>query len=110
MRAPTTSFLLSIERNRVMVRYDGTSGGKITRPIKDENDYYQFLYSKADEANVQLEELRVLCSSSLDFPEEHTRNEATLKLAATIRMRCPPNRLRIAAMRGRLRAKGVSNA
>jgi len=85
MGVPATYFFLTIEYDRLVVKYDGTDGGKITRPIRDIEDYRQFFISKANEAGVKLDDLDVMCSSSVDFVEEHTKNQEVIKLAREIR-------------------------
>jgi hypothetical protein len=85
MSRPATYFFLTIEYDNVVVKYDGTSGGKVTRPIRDIEDYRQFFISKADEAGVDIDNFDVMCSSSIDFPEEHTKNPKTINLAREIR-------------------------
>lgn len=82
---PATRFFLTIEHDRVVVQYNGTHGGFITRLIRSPGDLKDFLRSKAVEAGCTVEGLTVECSSTLDFPEEATQNAKTIATARAIR-------------------------
>jgi hypothetical protein len=69
-RRPTRYFHVTIQHTRVVVKYDGTSGGLHTRVIADHGDFLTFLRSKANEAGCDVGDLTVMCSSSLDFPRD----------------------------------------
>jgi len=86
MPGPAIYFFLTIENNKLVAKYDGTEGGKVTRGFKDIKDYVAFFTSKANEAGVKLEDLYIMASSSLDFPEEATNNPKVIELANQIRM------------------------
>lgn len=84
---PATYFYLTIEHDKVWVKFKGTRGGDISRPVKSVDDLKQFLISKADEANVSIGELRVMASSTLDFPDDFTHDGATITLARELSKR-----------------------
>jgi len=83
--AAATYFFLTIEHKRVVCKYDGTHGGKITRFINDLDDLGNFMTSKASEAGVTLAGLTVQCSSSLDFPRDDDVDDETVALCNAIR-------------------------
>lgn len=80
-----TRFFLSVENDRIVVTYDGTNGGKVTRVVTDDADWTQFLISKANEAGVSVAQLSVWASSTLDFPHEFTNNVETITFARRLR-------------------------
>jgi hypothetical protein len=82
---PATEFYLCIAYDRVWVNFNGTHGGRMSRPISSLEHFRQFLTSKANEAGMRIEELTVMASSSLDFPDEFTNNPATIALANELR-------------------------
>ena len=78
-------FHLGIEHGKLVVQYRSTHAGAfVTRVVRDMDDLRVFLLSKADEAKVAPEELTVLLSSSIDFPEESTDDPATIALAKAL--------------------------
>jgi len=80
-----TYFYLTIEHDRVVVKFTSTRGGAdVTRPIKDVEDFRNFFTSKADEAKVPPETLTVMASSTMDFPEDFTKDQNTVLLARFI--------------------------
>lgn len=79
------TFILTIQDGRLTVVYDGQRGGRMWRVIRDKADYDQFFASKAAELGTAVEDLDVMCSSSIDFPHEYTRDPAVVALALEIR-------------------------
>ena len=79
--APARYFFLTIEHGRVVVKYDGTSGGEVTRVVHSTADFANFIQSKAREAGCSWADLSIMGSSSIDFPEEYTDNADTIALA-----------------------------
>jgi len=79
-----TSFFLTIENGKLVVKYDGTHGGRITRVIRGPQDYNDFFVSKAHEAGVEMAALNIMGSSSLDFPDEYTKDKDVLALIEAI--------------------------
>ena len=80
---PATFFLITIEFDNIVIQYDGTHGGKVTRYVSDLDDLRQFLVSKTNEAGD--EPIGIFVSSTIDFAPEHTNKPATLALAALTR-------------------------
>jgi len=81
-----TEFYLSVYLDRIWVTFNGTHGGKHHRMVTSAKDFDQFLVSKANEAKVPVDALRVWASSTMDYPEEYTSNLETVKLAHVLRM------------------------
>jgi len=77
---PATYFLLTIDADKLVVRYDGT-----TRPVASVDNLLAFLRSKAHEAGVPVDDLIVMTSSTLDFPEKYTRDDVVIEMARQIR-------------------------
>lgn len=82
---PATYFLLTVKNDRVVVVYDGTHGGEITKVVDSSAAFGEFLRSKAAEAEVDVGALTVMCSSTMDFPREFTANAETIALATELR-------------------------
>lgn len=75
--------LLAVEDNEVVLKY-GACIDK-TYPISSLEALRGFLRRRAKALGVDVTELKVMCSSSMDFPEEETGDEGTIELAHTIR-------------------------
>lgn len=80
-----TSFFLDIQNDKLVVMYYGTSGGKVTKYIRDEAHLHDFFVSKANEFGVELEDLDIFASSSLDFPTEYTAVQELIDLCKKLR-------------------------
>ena len=85
MKTSATFFFITIEFDRVVVKFDGTHGGLHTRVVTSVRDLRDFLLSKADEAKVKIDDLIVTSSSTLDFPHEFTKIAETAALAHELR-------------------------
>jgi hypothetical protein len=86
---PATSFYFVIDDlGRLVVQFDGTFGGKITRVIRSRRQFADFIRAKADEASVGVDHLGLVCSSTLDFPKEYTKDETVIDLCDYLRGRC----------------------
>lgn len=85
MMTKTTHFYLTIYRDRVCVKPLADLDNKNAREVTSLDDLRQFLVNKAREAKVALDDLSVMASSSLDFPEEFTSHKATIALAHAIK-------------------------
>jgi hypothetical protein len=68
-------FLLSIKADRVVVSYDppahNAEGCQTTRIVTSLTDLHNFLTAKAAEAHVDLGELEVFNSSTIDYARVH---------------------------------------
>src|SRR5688572_26095727 len=89
-RKPATYFYVTMEGGRVAVKYDGTSGGEITKFIRSYEQYTDFMRSKRAECvrhggTALANEMQVLFSSSIDFVHEYTQNEDVIALAHKLR-------------------------
>lgn len=68
---------LSVRDDRVVADLDSTKRGTKTVPLRDERHLLDLLIERGEDS--------VLCSSSLDFPEEYTKNADTIALCNKIR-------------------------
>jgi len=83
MSRPATYFFMTVEGGRLVVKYDSTEqGAEVTRVIHSMQDYYDFFTSKQHEAGG---DITVMCSSSMDFPEEYTEDADVVALCHSIR-------------------------
>lgn len=73
---PSRPIYLTVKGDRILAMYRGANGGEVTKVI----DSVECLRDTARSLGGE-----VYCSSSLDFPEESTSNEATIALAHAIR-------------------------
>jgi len=73
-------FFLTIENDAVVVKTD-----YVAQAVASEAELAAFIASSAKAAGVANEDLSVLASSSLDFPEEFTSNKATIALAKALK-------------------------
>ncbi len=78
-------FYLTILKGWLVVQYDGPRGGKVTRRIKGAQEYARFFQSKATEYGVPVEDLHIMASSSVDFPEEYTDRAEVIELCNRLR-------------------------
>ena len=85
MATPATEFFLTLEHNRLWVKYHGIHGGERSRTVSSLDDLDAFLISKASEAGVRVDDLKIFCSSTLDFPDEFTDNPAIVDMARALR-------------------------
>jgi len=85
MSRSATYFFLTIENEKLVVKFDGSNNGETTRVIDSVTDYNDFFRSKADEAGLHVGQLQIMASSSVDFPDEYTKDADVIELAGTIR-------------------------
>jgi hypothetical protein len=78
-------FYLTIKNDNVVVEYEDSCKKEITRTFENIDDYAIFFSTIAKEAEVEFDDLIIMCSSSLDWPEDSTDNIETIKLADAIR-------------------------
>lgn len=85
----TQVFVLEISSNtgKLQVNYQSSAqGAKVSRVISSLEDMRQFFTSKAKEFGLpDADHLNIMCSSSLDFPDEYTTDPAVVEMANTIR-------------------------
>jgi hypothetical protein len=83
---PGIQFGLGIVNGQVSIRFVETAGGpQIQRPITSVEDFLTFIKAKADAAHCDPDDLIIMCSSSMDFPEEYTKDPKVIKLANDLR-------------------------
>jgi hypothetical protein len=82
---PPRTFFLTVDHDRIRIEFGMARGGEKSRIITSGDDLRQFLGSKANEFGVSVRDLKVMVSSSLDFPEDATEDAATIALAHEIR-------------------------
>lgn len=81
---PVTYFFLTASNGYLEVVY-GPIGNKTTRKINDADDYNSFFAGKIAEAGGDKDELTVMCSSSVDFPEDYTSDADVIALCHAIK-------------------------
>lgn len=90
MHDPLYHFV-TVEDDDVVIYY----GADQARVIQTLQEYRSFLKARADAQGVEMKDLTVMASSSMDFPEENTKNADTIALAHLIRRGGgPPRRQR----------------
>jgi hypothetical protein len=92
---PPTYFFLTVARAEdfpeapsseaaVLVQYE-EDGKQVTKELRDLLDYLDFFTQARKAAREQGLEIRVMASSSMDFPKDYSNNEAVIDLARAIR-------------------------
>ena len=76
-----SAYILRISKDNVVI---SRSGGP-DRIITSEEDYAQYLAGECKKYKVELDDLIVMTSSTMDFPYDFTKNEATIALARKLR-------------------------
>ncbi len=83
---PRVQFTVGVRDDQVKVHFVEREGGpRIERIITSVRDFARFIVDKAKAAKCQPDDLIILYSSSMDFPEDSTRNKVTIKLARALR-------------------------
>jgi hypothetical protein len=83
---PHIQFGLGIYDDKVKIRYVEREGGpQIKRVVTSVDDFIKFIKEKCKAAKCTPEDLIIMCSSSMDFPEDSTDNKKTIKLAKALR-------------------------
>jgi hypothetical protein len=83
---PHIQFGLGIYDDKVKIRFvKKKNGPQIMREITSVEDFTDFIKEKAKAAKCEVDDLIIMCSSSMDFPEESTKNKKTIKLAHALR-------------------------
>jgi hypothetical protein len=72
------SYFLSIDKNKVKIsRYTGGPG----RIVKSLADFNEYMAAEAKMSGVKVEDIPVMKSSSIDFPEDFTNDPKVIALA-----------------------------
>lgn len=82
---PVTYFFLTMAGDSIVVQYEDSNGVECSYTFKDIFDYHHFITLRRKEANVQGLSIRVMASSSLDFPHEYSQKQGVVDLARAIR-------------------------
>lgn len=84
---PGIQFVLGVDEDGVYIRFVKTAKQKrqSRRKIKSVEDFVSFIKAKAKAANCEPDDLIIMCSSSMDFPHEYTKDTKVIKMARTIR-------------------------
>lgn len=79
-------YCMGIHDDKVKIRYIEKDGGpEVLREITSIKDYAHFLKGQMEKLRCELDDLCIMCSSSMDFPEDSTDNKKTIKLAHELR-------------------------
>jgi hypothetical protein len=83
---PGIQFGLGVDKDGVYIRYVEI-GQKKERRRKVESvvDFSTFMIERSEKAGVLVDDFIVMCSSSMDFPEEYTSDKNVIKLARELR-------------------------
>jgi hypothetical protein len=84
-RRKQMTYVLGIDENDQVVINCGVGNNDDYRVITSEEDFQEFLFDEAKRLGVTFFELNIMCSSSMDFPEDHTSNPETIALARALR-------------------------
>lgn len=83
---PFVQYGLGIDNDKVVLRYqDKAKGPQIKRVIESVEDFVAFIKERCKKAKVKPDDLIIMCSSSMDFPEDSTDNKKTIALAHALR-------------------------
>jgi hypothetical protein len=84
---PLIQYVLGIKNDNVVLRFTSKEGQKrqTERVVKSETDFREFMLARMKKYNLKQEDLIIMCSSSMDFPEDDTENKATIALAHALR-------------------------
>lgn len=84
---PKIQYGLGVEEDGVYIRYIDTAKQKkpTLRKIESVNDFVTFIKTRAEKFKCTPDDFIIMCSSSMDFPEEVTKDKKIIKLAHAIR-------------------------
>lgn len=83
---PYVQYGLGIEDDKVMLRYQDTARGPQKKHVVESvEDFAAFIKQRCDKAKIKFDDLIIMCSSSMDFPQDSTDNKKTIKLAKALR-------------------------
>lgn len=73
-------YFLTVERNKLVVKYPADSGGEITRVVHSTTDWIDFCRSRKDVDDKAGRKFLICASSTVHFPEDYTSNKDTIAL------------------------------
>lgn len=84
---PGIQFGLGVESDGVYIRFVKTAKQKkqTKRKIESVDDFISFIKEKAKAAKCNPDDLIIMCSSSMDFADEYTKDPNVIKLANDLR-------------------------
>lgn len=84
---PYIQYGLGVYKDGVYIRYVNSATQKTPtkRKVKSVSDFQNFIKSRIKKFNLNVDDLFVMCSSSMDFPEESTSNKKVIALAHALR-------------------------
>lgn len=74
-------YILGIRNDRVQISWSTRSGNRRYHALGSAADFRAFSAKQQAKYKCKADDLVVMCSSSMDFPEDATDNKATIKLA-----------------------------
>ena len=87
---PIIQYGLGIQNDKVVLRYadtekQGSFEKQKRRVVTSEQDFKSFMQARMKKYNLKADDLIIMCSSSMDFPEDSTNNKKTIALARALR-------------------------
>ncbi len=84
---PGIQYSLEVCEDGVYVRYVNSAKQKTQthRKIESVEDFITFIKERAKKFRCQPDDFIIMCSSSMDFPEESTKNKKVIALAYALR-------------------------
>ena len=87
---PLIQYGLGISDDKVVLRYcdnekQSSWEKQKRRVITSVDDFARFMHERMKKYNLKEHDIIMMCSSSMDFPEDSTDNKATIKLARALR-------------------------
>ena len=79
------TFFLTIDKGRMVVHWNYRNKRKGWRVVVDEKDMASFMAQIIAKFSIKPDECIVMCSSSLDFPEQYTKDPKIIAWANKIR-------------------------
>lgn len=79
-------FYMTVQKDSVVVKYTRfPSKKKVTKKFKDYEDYLKFFNDILVKRGIKATDLTIMCSSSMDFPNEYTKKKSVIALANKLR-------------------------
>lgn len=84
---PGIQYTLGVEKDGVYIRYVNSSKQKTPskRKVTSVEDFVAFVKARLKKFKCKPEDLIIMCSSSMDFAKEYTKDRAVIKLADALR-------------------------
>ena len=84
---PGIQYGLGVYKDGVYIRYVDSSKQKTQtrRKIVSVEDFVTFIKERAKKFKCEPDDFIIMCSSSMDFPDEYTKDKKVIKLAHDLR-------------------------